>query len=97
VSHQNVTNLLCLSPGSLGIGRGTNVPQLLSISFDMGNLNLSLKIFPLPQYHAETYDPRSMGDSWGTFKWRDFAPQDVKLVSCFETSRFSLDVTFSLY
>ncbi|TVY36167.1 Adenylate-forming reductase [Lachnellula occidentalis] len=36
VSHRNVTNLLCLSPGSLGINRGTNVPQLLSISFDMG-------------------------------------------------------------
>jgi non-ribosomal peptide synthetase component F len=37
VSHRNVTNLLCLSPGSLGIKRGTIVPQLLSISFDMGN------------------------------------------------------------
>ncbi|KAH8652692.1 nonribosomal peptide synthetase 12 [Tricladium varicosporioides] len=36
VSHENVTNLLCNLPGSLGIQRGTNVAQLLSVSFDMG-------------------------------------------------------------
>ncbi|KFY29922.1 hypothetical protein V494_08373 [Pseudogymnoascus sp. VKM F-4513 (FW-928)] len=35
VSHRNVTNLICLPPGNLGIGKGTKVPQLLSISFDM--------------------------------------------------------------
>ncbi|KAH8591072.1 nonribosomal peptide synthetase 12 [Bisporella sp. PMI_857] len=35
VSHENVTNLLCLAPGNLGIQKGTLVPQLLSISFDM--------------------------------------------------------------
>jgi non-ribosomal peptide synthetase component F len=36
VTHQNVTNLLCLQPGSLGITRGICVSQLLSVSFDMG-------------------------------------------------------------
>ncbi|KFY66362.1 hypothetical protein V496_02104 [Pseudogymnoascus sp. VKM F-4515 (FW-2607)] len=35
ISHQNVTNLICLPPGNLGISKGTKVPQLLSISFDM--------------------------------------------------------------
>lgn len=36
VSHGNVTNLLCKYPGNLNIQRGTQVAQLLSISFDMG-------------------------------------------------------------
>lgn len=36
VTHRNVTNLLCHSPGNLNIGSGTLVAQLLSISFDMG-------------------------------------------------------------
>lgn len=35
VSHSNVTNLLSLSPGNLGIHRGTKVAQLLNIAFDM--------------------------------------------------------------
>ncbi|KAH7136202.1 AMP-binding enzyme [Dactylonectria macrodidyma] len=35
VTHENVTNLLCLSPGNLGIRPGTKVGQVLSISFDM--------------------------------------------------------------
>lgn len=35
VSHSNVTNLLSLSPGNLGICRGTKVSQLLNIAFDM--------------------------------------------------------------
>ncbi|KAG9232223.1 hypothetical protein BJ875DRAFT_497659 [Amylocarpus encephaloides] len=36
VTHENVTNLLCLSPGNLGITRGVCVTQILSVSFDMG-------------------------------------------------------------
>ncbi|KAK0203483.1 AMP-binding protein [Desarmillaria ectypa] len=35
VSHSNVMNLLSLSPGNLGIRRGTKVAQLLNIAFDM--------------------------------------------------------------
>jgi hypothetical protein len=36
VTHENVTNLVCLAPGNLGIKPGTKVGQLLNISFDMG-------------------------------------------------------------
>ncbi|KAH7346805.1 hypothetical protein BKA65DRAFT_585874 [Rhexocercosporidium sp. MPI-PUGE-AT-0058] len=36
VAHGNVTNLLCNYPGNLNIQQGTQVAQLLSISFDMG-------------------------------------------------------------
>ncbi|CRK42975.1 hypothetical protein BN1723_016106, partial [Verticillium longisporum] len=36
VTHRNVTNLVCLSPGRLDIGSGTRVGQILNISFDMG-------------------------------------------------------------
>lgn len=35
VSHQNVTNLLCLPPGNLEMGPGVRVSQLMNISFDM--------------------------------------------------------------
>ncbi|KAL8401000.1 hypothetical protein RB594_001135 [Gaeumannomyces avenae] len=35
VTHRNVTNLLCLSPGGLGIKPGMRVGQVLNISFDM--------------------------------------------------------------
>ncbi|KAH9840976.1 AMP-binding protein [Rhodofomes roseus] len=35
VSHRNVTNLLCLSPGNLGIAPGVHVAQLLNVAFDM--------------------------------------------------------------
>ncbi|KAK1472425.1 AMP-binding enzyme [Colletotrichum cuscutae] len=35
VTHKNVTNLVCLSPGGLGISPGTRVGQVLNISFDM--------------------------------------------------------------
>ncbi|GJC83630.1 adenylate-forming reductase 06235 [Colletotrichum liriopes] len=35
VTHKNVTNLVCLSPGNLGISTGTRVGQVLNISFDM--------------------------------------------------------------
>lgn len=35
VSHGNVTNLVTGAPGNLGIGAGSRVAQLLSISFDM--------------------------------------------------------------
>ncbi|KAF9803794.1 hypothetical protein IEO21_09559 [Rhodonia placenta] len=35
VSHSNVCNLLCLSPGNLGIRPGTRVSQLLNVAFDM--------------------------------------------------------------
>ncbi|KAL6407505.1 AMP-binding enzyme [Ilyonectria robusta] len=35
VTHGNVTNLICLSPGNLRIRPGTKVGQVLSISFDM--------------------------------------------------------------
>ncbi|KAK2028252.1 AMP-binding enzyme [Colletotrichum zoysiae] len=35
VTHQNVTNLVCLSPGDLSISAGTRVGQVLNISFDM--------------------------------------------------------------
>lgn len=35
VSHRNVTNLLTMQPGNLGIKPGRKVAQLLSISFDM--------------------------------------------------------------
>ncbi|TDZ17472.1 Adenylate-forming reductase [Colletotrichum orbiculare MAFF 240422] len=35
VTHKNVTNLVCLSPGNLGISAGTRTGQVLNISFDM--------------------------------------------------------------
>ncbi|KAH6853273.1 AMP-binding enzyme [Chaetomium sp. MPI-CAGE-AT-0009] len=35
VTHSNVVNLVCLSPGGLGIQPGTKVGQVLNISFDM--------------------------------------------------------------
>ncbi|ROT35186.1 non-ribosomal peptide synthetase [Sodiomyces alkalinus F11] len=35
VTHRNVTNLICLSPGNLGITSGSRVGQILNISFDM--------------------------------------------------------------
>ncbi|OSX58551.1 hypothetical protein POSPLADRAFT_1060429 [Postia placenta MAD-698-R-SB12] len=35
VSHSNVCNLLCLSPGNLGIRPGTRVSQLLNVAFGM--------------------------------------------------------------
>jgi amino acid adenylation domain-containing protein len=35
VTHGNVTNLLCTSPGDLGIRPGDRVSQILSIAFDM--------------------------------------------------------------
>ncbi|KAF9445393.1 nonribosomal peptide synthetase 12 [Macrolepiota fuliginosa MF-IS2] len=35
VSHRNVTNLLCLSPGNLHMEPGVRVSQLMNISFDM--------------------------------------------------------------
>ncbi|CAM1508539.1 Fc.00g053870.m01.CDS01 [Cosmosporella sp. VM-42] len=35
VTHKNVTNLVCLSPGSLGVRPGISVGQFLNISFDM--------------------------------------------------------------
>lgn len=36
VTHENVANLVCLSPGGLGIQPGMSVGQVLNISFDMG-------------------------------------------------------------
>lgn len=36
VKHQNVTNLICLAPGNLGIKPRTRVASVLNISFDMG-------------------------------------------------------------
>ncbi len=38
--HSNVTNLLCLGPGNLGIKPGMCVGQVLNISFDMGKYKL---------------------------------------------------------
>ncbi|KAF9260478.1 amino acid adenylation domain-containing protein [Marasmius fiardii PR-910] len=35
VTHGNVTNLVCLSPGNLGLVPGKRVSQLMNISFDM--------------------------------------------------------------
>jgi len=35
VTHQNVVNLVCQSPGDLGITRGTRVGSVLNIGFDM--------------------------------------------------------------
>jgi amino acid adenylation domain-containing protein len=35
VTHANLCNVLLTEPGSLGIGRGTRVAQLLNIAFDM--------------------------------------------------------------
>ncbi|KAF7365226.1 putative three-domain protein adenylation-thiolation-dehydrogenase [Mycena venus] len=35
VQHQNVTNLVCVAPGNLGMGPGVRVSQLMNISFDM--------------------------------------------------------------
>ncbi|TFK64625.1 nonribosomal peptide synthetase 12 [Pluteus cervinus] len=35
VSHKNVTNLVCLEPGNLGMRIGVRVSQLMNISFDM--------------------------------------------------------------
>lgn len=36
VTHKNVANLVCLSPGGLGVRPGMKVGQILNISFDMG-------------------------------------------------------------
>lgn len=36
VTHKNVANLVCLSPGGLGVQPGMCVGQVLNISFDMG-------------------------------------------------------------
>jgi hypothetical protein len=36
VTHKNVANLVCLSPGGLGVRPGLKVGQILNISFDMG-------------------------------------------------------------
>lgn len=36
ITHRSVTNLVCLSPGNLGVTPGTSVGSLLNISFDMG-------------------------------------------------------------
>lgn len=38
MTHRNVTNLVCLSPGDLNIRPGSSVAQLLNVSFDMGEL-----------------------------------------------------------
>ncbi|KAL3589417.1 hypothetical protein FPOAC2_11583 [Fusarium poae] len=35
ITHKNVTNLVCLSPGNLGVAVGTCVGSVLNISFDM--------------------------------------------------------------
>ncbi|KAH7166280.1 hypothetical protein EDB81DRAFT_680958 [Dactylonectria macrodidyma] len=35
ITHRNVTNLVCLSPGNLGVTAGIRVGSLLNISFDM--------------------------------------------------------------
>ncbi|KAF7544978.1 hypothetical protein G7Z17_g9545 [Cylindrodendrum hubeiense] len=35
ITHRNVANLVCLSPGNLGVTPGTSVGSLLNISFDM--------------------------------------------------------------
>ncbi|KAF7562593.1 hypothetical protein G7046_g1545 [Stylonectria norvegica] len=35
VTHKNVANLVCLSPGNLGVCHGASVGQILNISFDM--------------------------------------------------------------
>ncbi|KAJ7095859.1 nonribosomal peptide synthetase 12 [Mycena belliarum] len=35
VQHRNVTNLVCLAPGNLGMAPGVKVSQLMNISFDM--------------------------------------------------------------
>ncbi|KAJ6584991.1 nonribosomal peptide synthetase 12 [Mycena capillaripes] len=35
VQHRNVTNLVCLDPGNLGMAPGVRVSQLMNISFDM--------------------------------------------------------------
>lgn len=40
VTHSNVTNLVCLSPGNLGIRPGTKVGQVLNVGFDMGEYRL---------------------------------------------------------
>jgi non-ribosomal peptide synthetase component F len=40
VTHMGLTNALCLRPSNLNIKVGCRVAQLLSISFDMGELPL---------------------------------------------------------
>ncbi|KAJ6559186.1 nonribosomal peptide synthetase 12 [Mycena vulgaris] len=35
VQHRNVTNLVCLAPGNLGMTTGVRVSQLMNIAFDM--------------------------------------------------------------
>ncbi|KAA1469841.1 nonribosomal peptide synthetase 12 [Dentipellis sp. KUC8613] len=35
VMHRNVTNLVCLAPGNIGMGPGRRVSQLMNIAFDM--------------------------------------------------------------
>lgn len=41
VTHKNVANLVCLSPGGLGVKPGMTVGQVLNISFDMGKCILN--------------------------------------------------------
>lgn len=36
MTQKNVTNIVCLFPGNLGIRNGMNVGSVLNISFDMG-------------------------------------------------------------
>ena len=44
VTHQNVTNLLCLAPGNIGMEPDLRVGSLLSISFDMGEFAWSVQV-----------------------------------------------------
>lgn len=50
VTHRNVANLVCMSPGNLGIRPGHRVGQVLNISFDMGML-------PFPEMNSRTPAP----------------------------------------
>lgn len=47
MTHGNVANLVCTSPGDLGICQGVRVGQVLNISFDMG-----MSIFLLTSNHC---------------------------------------------
>lgn len=57
VTHRNVTNLICMAPGNLGITSGVRVGQVLNVSFDMGEFT------PIPTTLTDTDPCSGMGNA----------------------------------
>ena len=74
VTHRNVTNLLTIASGNLGIKPGRRVAQLLSVSFDMGRL---LTWSPLKEFRADCFS--CMGNIRYFDEWRNTVHQDFRL------------------